>query len=147
MPSLTVELYLHGSCSSRWEIQVAREDRVWVFQYVRDNYPTPSLLTSKWTGEIYLAQDILLQKNVVIKLEPLKGKYRILEHEFHVYKKLRGGIGIPGVRWFGIEAGFNAMVMDRLGQSLDALFVNCNFQFTLKTVLLLAGQLVSGFNS
>jgi hypothetical protein len=104
-------------------------------------------LTSKWTGEIYLAQDILLQQSVVIKLEPLAGKYHTLEHEFHVYKKLSGGIGIPGVRWFSTEAGFNAMVMDRLGQSLNDLFVDCNFRFTLRTVLLLAGQLVSGFNS
>lgn len=109
--------------------------------------PQPSSLTSKWTGKIYLAQDILLQQSVIVKLEPLAGKYRTLEHEFRVYKKLSGGIGIPGVRWFGTEAGFNAMVMDRLGQSLDDLFFNCNFQFTLKTVLLLAGQLVSGFNS
>jgi len=91
-------------------------------------------------------QDILLQQSVVIKLEPLAGTYQTLEHEFLVYKKLSGGIGIPGVHWFGTEAGFNVMVMDRLGQSLDNLFVDCDFQFTLKTVLLLAGQLVSGFN-
>jgi len=91
-------------------------------------------------------QDILLQQSVMIKLEPLAGMYQTLEHEFLVYKKLSRGIGIPGVHWFGTEAGFNTMVMDGLGQSLDNLFVNCNFQFTLKTVLLLAGQLVSGFN-
>jgi len=92
-------------------------------------------------------QDILLQQSVVIKLEPLAGEYHTLEHEFHVYKKLSGGIGIPGVHWFGMESGFNAMVMDYLRQSLNDLFVNCNFQFTLKTVLLLAVQLVSGFDS
>jgi hypothetical protein len=80
----------------------------------------------------------------VVKLEPLAGKDHILEHEFHVYKKLSRGIGIPSVQWFGTEAGFNAMVMDSLGQSLEDLFVDSNYQFTLKTVLLLAGQLVSG---
>ena len=88
-------------------------------------------------------EDILLQQSVVIKLEPLAGKHHTLQHEFHVYKKLSGGIGIPGVCWFGTEAGFNAMVMDHLGQSLDDLFVDCNFRFTLQTVLCLAGQLVS----
>jgi hypothetical protein len=104
-------------------------------------------LTSKRTGEIFLAEDILLQQSVVIKLEPLAGKSHTLRHEFHVYKKLCGGIGIPGIRWFGTEVGFNAMVMDRLGQSLDDHFVDCNFRFTLKTVLCLAGQLVSQLNS
>jgi serine/threonine protein kinase len=50
------------------------------------------------------------------------------------------------VYWFGAEAGFNAMVVDRLGQSLEDLFVQCHFQFTIKTVLLLARQLVSQFD-
>jgi len=57
----------------------------------------------------------------VIKLEPLAGTYQTLEHEFLVYKKLSRGIGIPGVHWFGTEAGFNMMVMDHLGQSLNNL--------------------------
>lgn len=108
---------------------------------------TPSSLTPKRTGEIFLAEDILLQQSVMIKLEPLVGKHRTLRHEFQVYKKLCGGIGIPSVRWFGAEVGFNAMVMDRLGPSLDDLFLDCNFRFTLKTVLGIAGQLVSQLNS
>lgn len=85
----------------------------------------------------------------MVKLEPIGRKDQILEHEFHVYKKLSKGIGIPDVQWFGVEGGFNVMVMDRLGQSLEDLFVDFNYQFTLHTVLLLAGQLVSGcgFNS
>ena len=114
-----------------------------------DNCATPLSLTSKWTGQIYLAQDIFLQQSVVVKLEPLAGENHALEHEFHVYKKLSRGIGIPGVRWFGIEAGFNVMVMDCLGQTLEDIFVNSNGRFTLKTVLLLARQLVSecGVNS
>ena len=38
------------------------------------------------------------------------------------------------------------MAIDHLGQSLQDLFVQCHFKFTIKTVLLLAGQLVSEFN-
>jgi len=49
---------------------------------------------------------------------------------------------------FGTEAGFNAMVIERLGPSLYDLFVQCHFRFSLKTVLLLAGRLVSNvFNA
>lgn len=62
--------------------------------------------------------------------------------------KLRKGIGIPRAHWFGTEAGFDALVIERLGANLNDLFVQCHFRFSLKTVLLLASQLVSNiFNS
>ena len=56
--------------------------------------------------------------------------------------KLSRGTGIPRTHWFGTEAGFDAMVIERLGPSIDDLFIQRNFRFSLKTVLLLAGQLV-----
>ena len=83
---------------------------------------------------------------LAVKLEPQDGKDHTLEHEFHVYKKLGKGIGIPCVHWFGMEGGFDAMVLDRLSPSLEDLFVQCYFGFTMKTVLLLADQLVSKFD-
>jgi hypothetical protein len=83
------------------------------------------------------------EEEVVIKLEPVNSKHHTLEHEFGVYKKLGRGAGIPHVRWFGSENGFNAMAMDALGQSLDGLFIHCCFRFSTKTVVLLACQLVS----
>lgn len=73
----------------------------------------------------------------------MEGDDCTLDHEYHVYTKLRGGAGIPRVRWFGMEGDFNAMVVDCLGASLQDLFVRCHFKFTIKTVLLLAKQLVS----
>ena len=94
-------------------------------------------------GEIYLALDILSEKDVVIKLEPAHAKQHTVEHEFCTYKKLGGKTGIPRVHWFGTEAGFNVMVMDHLGLSLDELFVRCHRRFSVKTVLLLTHQLVS----
>lgn len=51
--------------------------------------------------------------------------------------------GIPHLKWFGVEGEHNIMVIDLLGPSLEDLFNYCNRKFTLKTVLMLADQLVS----
>jgi casein kinase I homolog HRR25 len=96
-------------------------------------------------GDIYLGINIISGEEVAIKLESVKAKHPQLEYESKVYKTLAGGVGVPFVRWFGTECDYNAMVLDLLGPSLEDLFNFCNRKFTLKTVLLLADQLVSIF--
>ncbi|KAG0289143.1 serine/threonine protein kinase, partial [Dissophora globulifera] len=86
---------------------------------------------------------IVNNEEVAIKLESIKAKHPQLEYEARVYKTLAGGIGIPFIRWFGTECDYNAMVMDLLGPSLEDLFNFCSRKFSLKTVLLLADQLIS----
>ena len=80
---------------------------------------------------------------MAIKLESIKAKHPQLEYEAKVYKTLAGGVGVPFVRWYGQECDYNAMVIDLLGPSLEDLFNFCNRKFSLKTVLLLADQMVS----
>ena len=48
----------------------------------------------------------------------------------------------PCFRWYGTEKDYNVLVMDLLGPSLEDLFNFCSRRFTLKTVLMLADQVM-----
>jgi len=94
-------------------------------------------------GDIYLATNIVSGEEVAVKLESVKTKHPQLLYESKLYRLLAGGIGIPNVRWFGVEGEFNILVMDLLGPSLEDLFNFCSRKFSIKTVLMLADQLIA----
>jgi hypothetical protein len=50
--------------------------------------------------------------------------------------------GIANIKWCGIDGDENILVIDLLGPSLEDLFVYCGRRFSLKTVLMLADQMV-----
>uniref|UniRef100_A0A182V464 non-specific serine/threonine protein kinase n=1 Tax=Anopheles merus TaxID=30066 RepID=A0A182V464_ANOME len=94
-------------------------------------------------GDIYLGTNISTGEEVAIKLECIKTKHPQLHIESKFYKMLQGAVGIPTIKWCGSEGDYNVMVMELLGPSLEDLFNFCSRRFTLKTVLLLADQMIS----
>ncbi|XP_059433562.1 casein kinase 1-like protein 6 [Corylus avellana] len=94
-------------------------------------------------GELYLGVNVQTGEEVAVKLEPVKTKHPQLHYESKLYMLLQGGTGIPHLKWFGVECDYNVMVIDLLGPSLEDLFNYCNRRFTLKTVLMLADQLIN----
>jgi len=93
-------------------------------------------------GDIYIGTNITNNEEVALKLESVKSKHPQLFYEAKLYKILAGGVGIPYVRWYGVEGEYNVMVLDLLGPSLEDLFNYCGRKFSLKTVLMLADQML-----
>ncbi|PSS36419.1 Casein kinase 1-like protein [Actinidia chinensis var. chinensis] len=94
-------------------------------------------------GEIYLGTNVQTNEEVAIKLENVKTKHPQLLYESKLYRILQGGTGIPNVRWFGTEGEYNVLVMDLLGPSLEDLFNFCSRKLSLKSVLMLADQMIN----
>jgi len=94
-------------------------------------------------GDIYIGTNVQTGEEVAIKLESIKSKHPQLLYESKLYKILAGGVGIPNVHWYGVEGDYNVMVIDLLGPSLEDLFSFCNRKFSLKTVLMLADQMIN----
>ena len=98
-------------------------------------------------GSVFLGVHTIAGKEVAIKLEPAipRALTSPLRQESKVYKSLMGGPGVPWIMYSGKQGDYNVMVIDLLGPSLEDLFKVCNRHFSLKTVLLLADQLVRLF--
>ncbi|OCH89941.1 kinase-like protein [Obba rivulosa] len=95
-------------------------------------------------GTVYQGVHTVAGKEVAIKLERAAAKGSPLMQESKIYKSLSGAPGVPWIIWSGKQGEYNVMVLDLLGPSLEDLFGTCNRHFSLKTILLLADQLVSG---
>ncbi|KAA3477058.1 casein kinase I-like [Gossypium australe] len=80
---------------------------------------------------------------VAVKIENSRTKHPQLLYEAKLYNILQGGSGIPSIKWSGVDGEENVLVLDLLGPSLEDLFVYCGRKFSLKTVLMLADQMIT----
>ncbi|KAF1742143.1 hypothetical protein MXB_2294, partial [Myxobolus squamalis] len=94
-------------------------------------------------GEVYQGQDIVTNSHVAIKIEDYLTGFSQLNFESKVYKYLNDGVHVPDAHLYDIDGGRRALVMELLGPSLEDLHKRCARRFSLKTVCLLADQVLS----
>lgn len=109
---------------------------------IAGNYRLVKKLGSGSFGEVYKAVDLKTKAEVAVKLEPGNSRHPQLEYESKVYRSLEGGAGIPKIYWNGPTGEYYALVMDLLGPSLEDLFNRSQRKFSIKTVLMIADQMI-----
>ncbi|XP_056022990.1 casein kinase I-like isoform X7 [Ostrea edulis] len=95
-------------------------------------------------GELRLGKNLYNNEHVAVKCVSIDLKKTVEHSQEQGCESLpMSAEGIPNVYYFGPSAKNNALVMELLGPSLEDLFDICDRKFTLKTVLMIAIQLIS----
>ncbi|XWS17718.1 hypothetical protein CRYUN_Cryun33cG0091300 [Craigia yunnanensis] len=110
---------------------------------VGEKYKLGRKIGSGSFGEIFLATHVDTGETVAVKIENRQTKHPQLLYEAKLYNILQGGSGIAHMKWCGVNGEDNVLVLDLLGPSLEDLFVYCGRKFSLKTVLMLADQMIT----
>ncbi|CAK61790.1 unnamed protein product (macronuclear) [Paramecium tetraurelia] len=113
----------------------------------QQNYKLIQRLGMGAFGEIYLAQN-KQKEEFAIKLERTNCQYPQILYEAKVYAFLHQDTqqldkGIPKVFGAATEGDYNYLVMELLGSSIEDLFAQCHRKLSIKTVCMLAEQMVS----
>ena len=81
-------------------------------------------------------------REVALKLEHHSIDPSFLEDEAQKYEAFQGVVGLPTIYWLGRHDDFRVMALELLGPSLEDLFAYCGHQFSLKTTLMIADQIL-----
>jgi len=74
-------------------------------------------------GKVFKGKNIRTQQDIAIKIQH-KDITNVLKHEDKIYKHLQDISGVPIIRNYGTDNGFNYLIMDLLDFSLDKLELN-----------------------
>jgi len=106
-------------------------------------YHVKDLLGSGSYSVVHRGVNKETNQEVAVKFEWVKAeKGRRLLAEARFYERFKDCRDVPMVHWAGKQGPYNIMVMDLQGPSLDDRFSVCGRKFTLKTVLMLAEQMI-----
>ncbi len=107
-----------------------------------DNYKIVKKLGSGTFGTVYKAIKLDDKKIYALKFEETK-KISRLEHEKNIYTSLENKTGFPMIYDIVKKPNNTIVIMDYLGPSLEDLFEFCGNKFSLKTVLMIAIQILN----
>lgn len=110
-----------------------------LFSQDTGNYEITGTISQTTGTSVFAARNKITGEEVEIIQSSQHSK---LDHEVHHYNMLTGGIGIPFVHWYP-ENGLLALT--KLGPNLENLFRYCESHFSLKTILLIADQIICRF--
>lgn len=82
------------------------------------------------------------KQEFALKIESNDKKHSILEEEMRLYKNFKNMKGVPEIYWYGTVDNKNILALEILGKTLETLFEECNHSFSLKTVVMIAIQLL-----
>ena len=92
-------------------------------------------------GEIYLVKNEKDNKYYAMKTERNDANIKILEQEgFNLF--LLKGFGIPQLISYGKIKNYDILIQELLGKSLNELFIEHNFQFSMNDICLISIQLL-----
>ncbi|XP_024382400.1 uncharacterized protein [Physcomitrium patens] len=105
------------------------------------------------SADVFVGTNVRCNQQVAMKLENINATHPQLLYESKLYRILHGGPGIANMQWYGLQGQFRVLVMDLLGPTLEDLKEFCSVKFScckenlarfsLKTVLMLANQLIN----
>jgi len=117
-------------------------------QIVGNKYKLIKLIGKGCYGSIYRGENIRTGEIVAIKVEPMSTVSGLLKNETKIYQYLNTCLkqnafsqGIPSVKWFGRDTSNYYMVMDMLGESLEAIKERRGC-FSLQTILQIGIQAI-----
>ena len=111
-------------------------------EIVHEKYQTIHKIGAGAFGSIFEVQDITTGKVYAMKLERNTITTPQLYHEFQIYQLLDSPPGVSRVYDYWAQQQFRGMIMDRLGFSLGYYFRKCGRLLSLKTVAMVAIQML-----
>ena len=96
-------------------------------------------------GDVLKGIEPTTNQYVAIKAEKVDIQPSQVEKEKIIYQKANNAIGIPAFIDYFCFTGSRYLVLQYCGKNLEQLFEQCQFHFSLKTVLMIADQLLLRF--
>lgn len=110
---------------------------------INNTYQCLKKLSSGSFGTVYSGINIQTKEEVAVKVEKIQNEeMRSVFREVQFLKRLENIKGVPKVYWSGSIGNYDIMVITLLGKDL-ASFLKIYHKFSLKTVILLADQILS----